>query len=210
MTSLFRGALWVLLLLAGGLAVPAPLHAQQRTLAVGVASPSAQWRPVVRVNGPLRDRDLRDALASGLPVRLHLRVELWRRDVLDQLEGTQEISLAVLRSALDEGYVVEDGRVQRTLPSLAAAEAALQVAFAPTLRPRKRGRFYYLATLDIETLSISDLDELRRWLRGEARPAVAGEKPVGRAVERGVRRIFVKMLGLPARQWRARSPSFAV
>ncbi len=210
MTSLFRGTLWVLLLLAGGLAVPAPLHAQQRTLSVGVASPSAQWRPVVRVNGPLRDRDLRDALASGLPVRLHLRVELWRRDVLDQLEGTQEISLAVLRSALDEGYVVEDGRVQRTLPSLAAAEAALQVAFAPTLRPRKRGRFYYLATLDIETLSISDLDELRRWLRGEARPAVAGEKPVGRAVERGVRRIFTRMLGLPARQWKARSPSFAV
>jgi hypothetical protein len=210
LTSLFRGTLWVLLLLAGGLAVPAPLHAQQRTLSVGVASPSAQWRPVVRVNGPLRDRDLRDALASGLPVRLHLRVELWRRDVLDQLEGTQEISLAVLRSALDEGYVVEDGRVQRTLPSLAAAEAALQVAFAPTLRPRKRGRFYYLATLDIETLSISDLDELRRWLRGEARPAVAGEKPVGRAVERGVRRIFTRMLGLPARQWKARSPSFAV
>jgi hypothetical protein len=210
LTSLFRGALWVLLLLAGGLAVPAPLHAQQRTLSVGVASPSAQWRPVVRVNGPLRDRDLRDALASGLPVRLHLRVELWRRDVLDQLEGTQEISLAVLRSALDEGYVVEDGRVQRTLPSLAAAEAALQVAFAPTLRPRKRGRFYYLATLDIETLSVSDLDELRRWLRGEARPAVAGEKPVGRAVERGVRRIFTRMLGLPARQWKARSPSFAV
>ncbi|HEX8359100.1 MAG TPA: hypothetical protein VF613_03210 [Longimicrobium sp.] len=210
MTSLFRGTLWVLLLMAGGLLIPAPLRAQQRTLSVGVASPSAQWRPVVRVSGPLRERDLREALASGLPVRLHLRVELWRRDVLDQLEGTQEISLAVLRSALDEGYVVEDGRVQRTLPSLAAAEAALQVAFAPTLRPRKRGRFYYLATLDVETLSMSDLDELRRWLRGEARPAVAGEKPVGRAVERGVRRLFVKMLGLPARQWRARSPSFAV
>ena len=205
MTSLFRVALFVLL--AG--ALPASLHAQ-RTLAVGVASPSGQWRPVVRVHQPLRERDLRDALASGLPVRLHLRVELWRRDVLDQLEGTQEISLAVLRSALDEGYLVEDGRVQRTLPSLAAAEAAIQVAFAPTLRPRKRGRFYYLATLDVETLSMSDLDELRRWLRGEARPAVAGEKPVGRAVERGVRRLFVRMLGLPARQWRARSPSFAV
>lgn len=205
MTSLFRVALFVLL--AGALS--APLHAQ-RTLAVGVASPSGQWRPVVRVHQPLRDRDLREALASGLPVRLHLRVELWRRDVLDQLEGTQEISLAVLRSALDEGYLVEDGRVQRTLPSLAAAEAAIQVAFAPTLRPRKRGRFYYLATLDVETLSMSDLDELRRWLRGEARPAVAGEKPVGRAVERGVRRLFVRMLGLPARQWRARSPSFAV
>ena len=192
------------------LAASTPLHAQRSTLALGVASPTQQWRPVVRVNGALRDRGLRDALASGLPVRLHLRVELWRKDVFDQLEGAQEMSLAVVRSALNEGYVLEDGRVQRTLSSLNATDAALQVAFAPTLRPRKRGRFYYLATLDVETLSVSDLDELRRWLRGEAQPAVAGEKPVGRAVERGVRRIFVRMLGMPSRQWRARSAAFGV
>ena len=198
------------LLLAAAIAGATPVHAQRSTLAVGVASPTQQWRPVVRVNGALRDRGLRDALASGLPVRLHLRVELWRKDVFDQLEGSQEMSLALVRSALDEGYVLEDGRVQRTLSSLNAADAALQVAFAPTLRPRKRGRFYYLATLDVETLSMSDLDELRRWLRGEAQPAVAGEKPVGRAVERGVRRIFVRMLGMPSRQWRARSAAFGV
>ena len=198
-----------MLFLVAGLVAPATLHAQ-RTLMLGVASAHQQWRPVVRVNGALRDRELRDALASGLPVRLHLRVELWRNDALDRMEGAQEISLAVLRSALDEGYLLEDGRVQRTLASTGAVEAALQVAFAPTLRPRTRGRFYYLATLDVETLSVSDLDELRRWLRGEARPAVAGDKPVGRAVERGVRRIFVRMLGLPARQWRARSAGFAV
>lgn len=188
---------------------PTPLRAQ-RTLVLGVAGPAQQWRPVVRVNGALRDRALRDALASGLPVRLHLRVELWRKDVFDQLEGSQEVSLAVLRSALDEGYVLEDGRVQRTLPSMRAVDAALQVAFAPTLRPRTRGRFYYLATLDAETLSLSDLDDLRRWLRGEARPAVSGEQPVGRVVQRGVRRIFVRMLGMPARQWRARSAGFGV
>lgn len=198
------------LALAAALAGSTPLHAQRSTLALGVASPTQQWRPVVRVNGALRDRGLRDALASGLPVRLHLRVELWRKDVFDQLEGAQEISLAVVRSALNEGYVLEDGRVQRTLSSLNATDAALQVAFAPTLRPRKRGRFYYLATLDVETLSVSDLDELRRWLRGEAQPAVAGEKPVGRAVERGVRRLFVRMLGMPSRQWRARSAAFGV
>lgn len=193
----------------GALVDPTPLRAQQ-TLVLGVAGPAQQRRPVVRVNGALRDRALRDALASGLPIRLHLRVELWRKDVLDQLEGSQEVSLAVLRSALDEGYVLEDGRVQRTLPTMGAVEAALQVAFAPTLHPRKRGRFYYLATLDVETLSLSDLDDLRRWLRGEARPAVAGEKPVGRVVQRGVRRIFVRMLGLPARQWTARSGEFGV
>lgn len=191
------------------LASPAALQAQ-RTLLLGVATPTQQWRPVVRVNGALRDRELREALSSGLPVRLHFRVELWRNDALDRLEGAQEISLAVLRNALDDGYVLEDGRVQRTLASIGAVEAAIQVAFAPTLRPRSRGRFYYLATLDVETLSMSDLDDLRRWLRGDARPAVAGDKPVGRAVERGVRRVFVRMLGLPARQWRARSAEFRV
>ncbi|MBD0320806.1 MAG: hypothetical protein ICV87_10760, partial [Gemmatimonadetes bacterium] len=116
------------LLLAAALAGSTPLHAQRSTLALGVASPTQQWRPVVRVNGALRDRGLRDALASGLPVRLHLRVELWRKDVFDQLEGSQEMSLALVRSALNEGYVLEDGRVQRTLPSLNAADAALQVA----------------------------------------------------------------------------------
>lgn len=202
-----RFALAALLLLGGVLAGPAALAAQ-RTLTVGVAGASYQRRPVVRVYNVLRDRELRDALSSGLPLRLHLRVELWRRDVLDQLESTQEISLAVLRSALDEGYVLEDGRTQRTLPTVASAEAALRVAFAPTIHPRRRAEYYYLATLNVETLSASDLDELRRWLRGEAGPAAAGEKPAGRALERGVRRIFVRMLGLPAREWRARSPAF--
>lgn len=197
------------LLVLGALLGPAPAGAQ-RPLTLGVGGPASQWRPTVRVHGALRDRALRDALNSGLPVRLHLRVELWRKDVLDQLEGEQEISRAVLRSALDEGYVLEDGRTQRTFASMAAAEAALQTAFSATLHPRRVGRYYYLATMDVETLSLTDLDELRRWLRGEARPAVVGRKPVGRAVERGVRRFFVRMLGLPTRRWQARSPAFVV
>ncbi len=202
-----RSALAALLFLLCALASPGALEAQG-SVALGVAGASFQRRPVVRVHNVLRDRDLRDALASGLPIRLHLRVELWRRDVLDHLEGAQEISLAVLRSALDEGYVLEDGRVQRTLPTLAAAEAALRVAFAPTLHPRRGGEFYYLATLDVETLSLSDLDELRRWLRGEARSAAGERSGGGRTLERGVRRVFTRILGLPARQWRARSPAF--
>ncbi|HYW08088.1 MAG TPA: hypothetical protein VE913_14090, partial [Longimicrobium sp.] len=124
MTQLFlRRILPALLVLAALLGV-APAGAQ-RPLTLGVSGPASQWRPTVRVNGALRDRALRDALNSGLPVRLHLRVELWRKDVLDQLEGEQEISRAVLRSALDEGYVLEDGRTQRTFGSMAAAEAAL-------------------------------------------------------------------------------------
>lgn len=190
----------------------APGAAQsRRPLAVSAGGPSAQWRPIVRVNGLLRDRALREALQNGLPLRVQFRVELWRKaDPFDQLAGVQEISRAMLRAPLGEGYTIEDGRVQRRYLTMEGAEAALQAALQPTVRPVTGGRFYYLVRLNVETLSESDMDELRHWLRGEARPAVAGEQPVGRAVEKGIRRFFVRMLGLPTRRYEARTPIFGV
>jgi hypothetical protein len=200
--------LWLAVLLL----VAAPGAAQsRRPLAVSVGGPSAQWRPAIRVTGLLRDRALREALQNGLPLRFRFRVELWRKeDPFDQLAGVQEISRAMLRAPLGEGYTLEDGRVQRRYSTMQAAEAALQAALQPSLRPETGGRFYYLVSLSVETLSASDLDELRHWLRGEARPAVAGRKPVGRAVEQGVRRFFVRLLGLPTRRYEARTDIFAV
>jgi hypothetical protein len=198
--------------LAALLLVAAPGAAQsRRPLAVTVGGPSAQWRPVVRVDGLLRDRALREALQNGLPLRFQFRVELWRKaDPFDQLAGVQVISRAMLRAPLGEGYTLEDGRVQRRYSTMQGAEAALQAALQPTVRPETGGRFYYLVRLNVETLSESDMDELRQWLRGEARPAVTGRQPVGRAVEKGVRRFFVRMLGLPTRRYEARTPIFGV
>ena len=76
------------------------------------------------------------------------------------------------------------------------------------MRPPGRGRYYYIGVMDVETLSLNDLDELRRWLRGEARPAVAGSKPVGQAVETGLRRFFVRLLGIPTRRYEVRTEVF--
>lgn len=189
----------------------APAAAQSRPLAVTAGGRAVLWRPLVRVDGVLGDPALREALQKGLPLRFQLRVELWRKeDPFDQLAGVQTISRAVLRAPLGEGYTLEDGRVQRRYSSLEAAERALQTALQPSVRPETGGRFYYLVRLNVETLSASDLDELRNWLRGEARPAVAGRQPVGRAVEKGVRRLFVRMLGLPTRRYEARTPIFGV
>jgi len=200
----------VLLLLCLSLAWPAAAQGR-RPLAVRAAGAEQQWRAMVQTPGVLRDRGLREALDSGLPLRFRLRAELWRKDEpFDQLAGAQEISRAVLRAPLGAGYTVEDGRVSRRYPSLATAEAGLQAAFAPGLRPSVRGRYYYIVRLEVETLSLSDLDELRRWLRGEAGPAVSGEQPVGRAVERGLRRVFVRLLGLPTRRYDARTSVFSV
>ena len=204
-----RVALALLFSLALLNAAPAP--AQSRApLTVSVGGANVRWRPTMRMQGVMRDPALREALQNGLPLRFHVRVELWlKAEPFDQLVGVEEMSRALLRAPLGEGYTLEDGRVQRRYSSLASAQAALQAALAPTLHPRTGGRHYYLVRLNVETLSLDELDELRRWLRGEGRPAEAsGRQP--RGVERGVRRIFVRLLGLPSRRYEARTGIFRV
>ena len=190
-------------------AAPVRTARVQRPLSVGVAGAEAGWRPVLRMQGVLADPPLREALDSNLPLRFSFRVELWRKGTFDRLESAQEAGVALVRDPLGEGYVVENGRTERRVRTLAQAEAAIPAAWTSTLRPRGEGRYYYLVTLDVETLSLSDLEELRRWLRGEARPAVEGRAPVSRAVSRGVRRAVVRLLGLPTRHYEVRTPFFS-
>ena len=77
-------------------------------------------------------------------------------------------------------------------------------------RPGADGRWYYVVNAEVETLSLSDLQELRRWLRGELAPTVAGDENVENARARGVWRLVVRVLGLPARRYRDRTPSYRV
>ncbi len=202
----FRLALLLLGLLLWAGAAPAQAR---RPLGVGVGAAAAGWRPVVRLRGMLDDGDLREALASGLPLRLRFRIELWQKDLFDRLAGTQRVSLAVLQDPLEGSYTVETGRSEQRFPTLPEVEAAVEAALASTLHPARQGRYYYIAQLEVETLSLSDLDELRRWLRGEARPAVEGRRPVGRAIESGLRRAMVRIIGLPERRYEARSATFS-
>jgi hypothetical protein len=189
----------------------APARAQDRPVTLSVAGAAGQWRPVVRMQGVLRDPALVDALRSGLPLRFHFRVELWRHGGgVDRLVTARENARAMLRAPLDEGYTLDDGRTQRAFATVADCEAALERAFQPPIRPPGPGRYYYIAVMNVETLSMSDLEELRRWLRGEARPAVTGSKPVGQAVETGLRRFFVRLLGLPTRRYDVRTDIFDV
>lgn len=207
---LARGA-WPLLLLALLLALPATAAAQTRApLSLTLGGQSLEWRPVVRVHDLLADRVLADALHSGLPLRLHLRVELWEKGFVDRLAGAEDAFLALLYDPLDESYTLETESSRQRFARRAEAEAALNTTLVAPLRPREGKRYYYLATLEVETLSLSDLQELQRWLRGEAKPAVAGRAPVGRAVERGLKRALVRVVGLPARRYEARTPDFHV
>ena len=197
-------------LLLALLALAGPAGAQgSRPLTVAAAGAAAGWRPAVRAQGLLGDPGLRDALDSGLPLRIRFRVELWEKSLFDRLLGTHRAALAVLQDPLDGAYTLDDGRREQRFRSLAEVEGAVEGAFAASLHPTRRGRFYYIAVLEIETLSLSDLEELQRWLRGEARPAVEGRRSVGRAVESGLRRAVVRVMGLPTRKYEARSATFS-
>ncbi len=66
------------------------------------------------------------------------------------------------------------------------------------LRPEQPGTYYYLGRIEIEILSLSGLEELRRWLQGELTPVAGGEEPVGGALRRGIQRLFLRVHGLPA------------
>jgi hypothetical protein len=73
--------------------------------------------------------------------------------------------------------------------------------------PRGR-RSYYNVVVDVETLALSDLDEVERWLRGELRPAVRGRRSAGTALGRGAKVLAERLLGGQTRHFEVRSETF--
>jgi hypothetical protein len=163
----------------------------------------------VQLGDLLADGGLRRAIHQGLPLRVGVRAELWQDRFFDSQRAVAEWKASVVFDPVLLSYHVEvqDGAAE-TVGSLAAAAEALQRRFQLPIRPERPGRYYYLAIVEMETLSLSDLEELQRWLRGDLAPAVAGEQDVEGAVARGVRRLFVRALGLPTRRLRLRTPTF--
>lgn len=187
-------------------AVTAP--AQTPPVAVAVGSPSAGWPLVVEFGPLLEDAGLRSALDSALPLRFHLRAELWRKQTLDRLVESQDLDVALLRDPLGDGFTIESEFGDRKVATLEAAQAVLAELLTPQLRTRTTGRHYYIVVLEVETLSLSDLDELRRWLRGDVGPAFGGQGSPARAIERGLRRLLVRVIGLPTRRVEVRTGTF--
>ena len=66
------------------------------------------------------------------------------------------------------------------------------------------GTYYYEARLEVEILSLGDLTELEHWLRGE----VSEEGDIGGAIGRGLKRLFIRMIGLSTRRYRAHTELF--
>jgi hypothetical protein len=155
-------------------------------------------------------------MRNGFPARLHYRVELWSvGGLFNDLERAVEWNVVVRHDPLDNTYRVARFAGDRVAqlgryPEFRDAQAAAERSFRAPITPRRRGRsYYYAVVLDVETLSLSDLDEVERWLKGELRPAVRGERNPGTAVTRGMRTLVVRLLGGESRRYELRSPTFA-
>jgi len=167
----------------------------------------------MEVGNLLEDPDLLDAVHSGLPLRIRILIQLWKDGFFDDVKGRHEWRATVVFDPLTRRYRFQTGAeegVVHEVNTLEEAREALQMTMDIPVRPREEGRYYYEADVEMETLSLSDFEELQRWLQGELGPAVRGEDDVGGAMARGVRRLLVRMLGLPARKFQVRSPTFQV
>lgn len=185
-----------------------PIPVQGLTIALDSAH---GFRPVVRLDGVLADLELENATRSGLPIRLSVRVELWRDGFIDDLAASESWNSVIVFEPLDRQYIVRP-RSNRALrfASYAGARRAVEAAAPLDIRPGRPGRYYYTATVRIETLSLSDLEELGHWLQGELQPAVSGESSIPAAIVQGAKRLLIRVLGLPTKHLDARSARFVV
>jgi hypothetical protein len=196
--------------------------AGQRSARIELALPPAALRaveePRVRAVRVLSDARLRDLLRNGFPARLHWRVQVWStRGWFDDLKGTVEWDVVVRYEPLERLYEIVriDAEGNPTPLGRTADFAEVEAIIErpqrpPILPPRRRDRLYYNVSLDVEMLSVNDLDEVERWLRGEFRPAVRGERNPGTAVTRGVKTVFARVLGAEKRHYEERSVRFDV
>ena len=197
------------------------------TLFAGAPSAHAQGPPqidirvaagttnaTVAVRRVLSERPFDELLRNGFPARLHVRAEVWTIGRwFDEIVGSEEWDVIVRYDLIDRTYEV--ARVTRDViiplgsyARFADARAASELPFTPPLRANPRGRKGYIAVqVDVQTVEMSDLDEVQRWLRGEATPVVQGRRNPGTALTRGLRTLVSRLLGGEVRHLEARTPT---
>jgi hypothetical protein len=195
---------------------PAPPRVRLEASLARDSTPQGSRNPVVRSPGLLADDRWLGALRSGLPVRLHYRVEVWqsRQGWFDLLVRQTEWDVVVQHEPLLDQYTmltVTGNRVQeRRYATLDALSAALAFSYQVNIRPADRGRYYYAASVELSTLSDSDLDELERFLEGDLPGVARGGEGIGEALGRGATRLLLRLAGLPSLRLEAKTEGFEV
>jgi hypothetical protein len=158
--------------------------------------------PTVRTVKVLSAGRTAELIRNGFPARLHYKLERWAAGTfVNDVKATSEWEFIVQYDPLAKTYKLIRATPQNAVivgeyTDLADADAKLAEPYPAAISPPRIGeKSYYALTLNVEAMSLSDLDEVQRWLRGELRPAVRGHKNPGTAVSSGVRTLFVRILG---------------
>ena len=116
------------------------------------------------------------SLGRGMPARLQLHVELWRRRRLwfDRMEGDFDVSVRIRYEVWSRTYRLEwKGVAPVTLGTIDSVQTFLTQPLAlPVGRSEKlqSGSRYYLAVVaTLEPLTVEDIEEGEGWLSGEVK-----------------------------------------
>lgn len=171
--------------------------------------------PLVRSVHIFADRELREMMHSGFPARLHYRLELWGAEgFFDNMKRQVEWDVIVRYNPLKRRYTatrIEGDRITAlgSFDSLDPVEELLSHAIQPALAvPDSHDRYYYNLVLDVQMLSVTDLDEVERWLKGDLGPAAHGDKNPATAIGQGAKTLITKLLGGQEKHYEARSKVF--
>jgi len=201
---------------AAALLLPAPLVAQRVQLEVSVSEPGLNGarRPIVRTPGILRDQRWLESLQSSFPLRLQFRVEIWRvrTDWFDALERSFEWEVLVQYEPLTDEYTKAEAwggalRRQNRFSTLQELELDLERGNQIGIAPAAVGEYYFTSTLRIRTLSDEEMEDLERFLQGNATPQ---DRQRGSVLSRAARRLLLRFGGLPFEELEARSVRFMV
>ncbi len=178
------------------------------TIDVRRDSGGALLAPLVRAQHLLSDGVFLGAVHNGFAVRFAFRLSLWRSATLfDHLVSEAAWEAVIVQNPVENRFELlpPQGSV-RTFDDPVRLDSALAVAYpVDLLPPGPGGRYYYVASLEVESLTANELEDVQRWLRGDVERAITGRGDVGNALTRGARILLIKLSGLPHRSFEARA-----
>lgn len=210
-----------LLLVMAAATLAGPARGQSVRVSVEVRleandGPGGARRPIVYLRHLLRDERWAQALDNSLPIIVTHRLELWRsrQGWIDEYASAVEWRVFVTKEPLQEEYavtVVYGTRPQRPIRFAVrdSAEAYLERPNLVEYGPSRPGRYYYTLTSRITSLSDTDIDQLERFLAGDPDLEVS-DRGGGTALGRGIRRLLLRIAGLPSDVIQSRSEQFDV
>ena len=144
----------------------------------------------------------------GNPRQVARLIDSLKGGLFDDLESHQDWDIVIQYDPSAQRYRAyrrQNGKLDDlgSFATLSTARSLLERPTKSTLVPeRESSRYYYTLALDLEALSVSDMDQLERWLRGVRGGSAAS------ALGSGVRTLMLRMLGGEKRHYDGKSVSF--